>query len=35
MDICRSLKLRPTNIIHAAMSIDRKRLYGLTNLLTS
>ena len=35
MDICRSLKLRPTNIIHAAMSIDRKRLYGLKNLLTS
>jgi len=35
LDICRSLKLRPSNIIHAAMSIDRSRLYGLTNLLTS
>lgn len=35
MDICKSLRLRPTNIIHAAMSIDRKTLYGLKNLLIS
>lgn len=33
-DICRTLKLRPTKIIHAAMSIDRSILYGLKPLLT-
>jgi hypothetical protein len=27
--ICQELLLRPTNIIHAALSIDRKILYGL------
>ena len=27
--ICRQLKLRPSNIIHACFSIDRKFLYGL------
>ena len=27
--ICRKLFLRPTNIVHAAFSIDRKILYGL------
>ena len=29
--ICRELKLRPSNIIHACFSIDRKFLYGLQN----
>ena len=29
--ICRELKLRPSNIIHACFSIDRKFLYGLNN----
>ena len=29
--ICRTLKLRPSNIIHACFSIDRKFLYGLKN----
>jgi hypothetical protein len=33
-NICKSLYLRPTNIIHAAMSIDRKTFYGLKNCLT-
>ena len=32
-EICRSLKLRPTNIIHACSSIDRRNLYGLKNLM--
>ena len=35
MDVCKQLRLRPTNIIHAAMSINRQELYGLKNLLTS
>jgi hypothetical protein len=30
-DICKSLKLRPTKIIHAAKSLDRTQLYGLKN----
>jgi hypothetical protein len=30
-DICRALYLRPSNIIHAAFSIDRSRLFGLAN----
>jgi len=34
-DICKTLWLRPSNIIHAAMSIDRKKYYGLTDLLVS
>ena len=29
--ICRELRLRPSNIIHACFSIDRKFLYGLQN----
>ena len=29
--ICKQLKLRPSNIIHACFSIDRKLLYGLKN----
>lgn len=33
-EICKSLKLRPTNIIHACFSIDRKNLYGLKILMT-
>lgn len=32
--ICRELFLRPTNIIHAAFSIDRKILYGLQDCFT-
>jgi hypothetical protein len=32
-EICRSLKLRPTKIIHAAHSIDRSKLYGLANII--
>jgi len=31
LKICRELKLRPSNIIHACFSIDRKFLYGLQN----
>jgi len=30
-EICKELKLRPSNIIHACFSIDRKFLYGLKN----
>jgi len=30
-DVCSTLKLRPSNIIHACFSIDRSRLYGLKN----
>lgn len=30
-EICKALKLRPSNIIHACFSIDRKFLYGLKN----
>lgn len=33
MDICRQLYLRPSKIIYAAHSIDRKKLYGLKKLL--
>jgi len=29
-DICRTLKLRPANVIHACFSIDKKILYGLS-----
>ncbi len=29
--ICQSLKLRPSNIIHACFSIERSKLYGLKN----
>ena len=29
--ICKSLKLRPSNIIHACFSMDRMKLYGLKN----
>ena len=32
-DICRELYLRPSKIIHAAHSIDRKHLYGLKKLI--
>ena len=28
-DICKDLKLRPSNIIHACFSLDRKLLYGM------
>jgi hypothetical protein len=28
-EICHKLYLRPANIIHAALSIDRTNLYGL------
>jgi hypothetical protein len=31
--ICKDLKLRPSNIIHAAFSIDRSQLYGVKELL--
>jgi hypothetical protein len=31
LDICRELKLRPSNIIHACFSLDRKFLYGMKN----
>jgi hypothetical protein len=34
-EICRKLYLRPTNIIHAALSIDRKILYGLRDCFVS
>ena len=30
-EICKQLRLRPSNIIHACFSIDRKFLYGLRN----
>jgi hypothetical protein len=30
-EICRTLKLRPSKIIHAARSLDRTQLYGLAN----
>lgn len=30
-DVCKELKLRPSNIIHACFSIDRSKLYGLKN----
>lgn len=33
MDICKNLKLRPSNIIHACHSLDRKTLYGLKKLI--
>lgn len=33
MDICRQLYLRPSKIIYAAHSIDRKKLYGLKKLI--
>ncbi len=33
--ICKQLKLRPSNIIHAAFSIDRSKLYGTKRLLES
>jgi hypothetical protein len=29
--ICKSLRLKPSNIIHACFSIDRMKLYGLKN----
>lgn len=32
-EICQALRLRPTKIVNAAMSIDRKHLYGLAKLL--
>jgi hypothetical protein len=31
LDICKELKLRPSNIIHACFSMDRKFLYGMKN----
>lgn len=31
--ICKELKLRPTNIVHVAQSIDRKNMYGMKQLL--
>lgn len=31
LDVCRQLKLRPSNIIHACFSINREKLYGLKN----
>ena len=34
-EICQKLYLRPTNIIHAALSVDRKTLYGLRNCFIS
>ena len=30
-EVCKSLKLRPANVIHACFSIDRRTLYGLKN----
>lgn len=33
MDICKQLYLRPSKIVYAAHSIDRKKLYGLKKLL--
>jgi hypothetical protein len=32
-ELCRELKLRPSKVIHACFSIDRKILYGLKNFL--
>lgn len=32
-DVCKKLYLRPSNIIHAAFSIDRSKLFGLRDLL--
>lgn len=32
-DICKQLYLRPSNIIHAAFSIDKSKLFGLRDLL--
>lgn len=32
-DACRALRLRPTKIIHAAMTLDRKQLYGMSKIL--
>ena len=34
-ELCKELKLRPSNIIHAAFSLDRSKLYGLQKLLES
>ena len=31
--VCKELKLRPSNIIHAAFSIDRAELFGVKKLL--
>lgn len=31
--LCKDLKLRPSNIIHAAFSIDKSKLFGLKKLL--
>lgn len=31
--LCRELRLRPTKIIHAAMSLDRRTLYGMAEIL--
>lgn len=32
-EVCYTFKLRPTKIIHAAHSIDRSKLYGLSNII--
>jgi hypothetical protein len=32
-DWCRELRLRPTKIIHAAMSLDRRTLYSMAEIL--
>lgn len=32
-EICRTLKLRPSKIVHAAQSLDRTQLYGLANMM--
>jgi len=32
-EICRTLRLRPSKIIHAARSLDRTQLYGLANMM--
>jgi hypothetical protein len=32
-DLCRELRLRPTKIIHAVMSLDRRTLYGVAETL--
>ena len=34
-DVCRKLMLRPSNIIHAAHTMNRQQLLGLKDLLTS
>jgi hypothetical protein len=31
--LCKNLKLRPSNIIHAVFNIDKSILYGVKNLL--